>query len=107
MGINVEYLGFATVNGAREYSLQTQEGGVFHKFVRAIPLAAFESHRARYQDAPEICFQKLMRELAACAGVMPSGWASVTDSDLEDYRTSHSAKPPRTRAKPAPVVPQT
>lgn len=101
MAMHVEYVGFTTADDTRQYLLRTQEGGVIHDFVRAIPLDAFVARRARYQDAPEICFLKLQTELAACAGTLPDAYLSITDSDLEAYRTAHSPKPPRTRAKPA------
>jgi hypothetical protein len=91
MGMHVEYVGFTTGNSAREYRLRTQEGGVSRDFVLAISLEAFVARRARFQDAPEICFLKL-----------PDAYLTITDSELEEYRASHSPKPPRRRPKPTP-----
>jgi hypothetical protein len=102
MGMHVEYLGFTTQSNKREYRLRAQEGGVTHDFVRAIALEAFIARRARYQDAPEICFRKLQHDLAACDGGLPDAYLSVTDSELEEYRTSHAPKPPRRRPRPTP-----
>ncbi len=102
MGMHVEYVGFTTVSRTREYRLRAQEGGVFHDFVRAIPLDAFIAHRARYQDAPEICFLNLQRELQECEGKLPEAYLKMTDSDLEEYRTAHAPKPPRRRPRPDP-----
>lgn len=102
MGMHVEYLSFTTASGSREYRLRAQEGGVFHEFVRAIPLEAFNARRARYQDAPEICFLKLQRELAEGEGKLPTAYLSITDTELEEYRTAHAPKPPQRRPKPVP-----
>lgn len=105
MGMHVEYVGFSTASKSREYRLRTQNGGVSHDFVRAIALEAFIARRARYQDAPEICFLNLQRELAACEGTLPDAYLSITDSELQAYREAHSPKPTRRRPRPAP--PQT
>lgn len=103
MGMHVEYVGFTTADNMREYTLRAQEGGgVFHDFVRAIPLDAFVTRRARYQDAPEICFLKLQTELAASPGTLPDAYVSLTDLDLEQYRVAHMPKPPNRRPKPVP-----
>jgi hypothetical protein len=101
-GTHVEYVGFTTVRDRREYRLRVQEGGVFHDFVLAISLEAFLTRRARYQDAPEICFLKLQRALAECVGTLPDARLSISDVELEEYRTAHSPKPPVRRPKPAP-----
>lgn len=104
MGMHVEYVGFTTENKTRDYRLRTQDAGVIHDYVRSIALEAFVSRRARYQDAPEICFLKLLGELAACVGTLPEARVSVTDSDLDAYRVAHLPKPPNRR--PRPPVPQ-
>lgn len=102
MGIHVEYLGFSTEGKTRAYRLRARDGSETHDFVRAIPLEAFTTRRARYQDAPEICFLMLQHELAACAGTMPDAYLDVTDAELEAYRTAHAPKPSQRRPKPAP-----
>jgi hypothetical protein len=101
MGAHVEYVGFTTADASREYRLRTQDSGVFHDFVLAISLEAFVAHRARYQDAPEICFLRLQHELAACEGTLPNAYLSITDADLLEYRTAHAPKPPKRRPRPA------
>ncbi len=101
-GTHVAYVGFTTAQNTREYRLRVQEGGVFHDFVRAISLEAFIARRARYQDAPDICFLKLQRELAEGEGTLPDAYLSITDSELEEYRAAHAPKPPPRRPKPAP-----
>jgi hypothetical protein len=98
---HVEYLGFATQGTTREYMLRVrQPGGEQNDFTLAIPLDAFTSRRARFQDAPEICFLKLQRELAACPDRLPASSMEVSDAELEDYRSAHAPKPPNRRPNP-------
>lgn len=100
-GAHVEYVGFAARGAAREYTLRVrQAAGDCHDFTLAIPNEAFLSRRVRYQDAPEICFLKLQRELAALAGGLPERHLSITDADLDEYRVAHTPKPPQRRPKP-------
>jgi len=104
-GAQVEYVGFTTRGAEREYQLRVRQGaGEFRDFTLAIPNEAFLSHRVRYQDAPEICFLKLQRELIVAAGGLPATHLDVTDADLEEYRAAHTPKPPQRRPK-APVRP--
>ena len=50
----------------REYSLVVQEAGAEAKpFVLVITNESFISRFARYQDGPDICYQKLMESLAS------------------------------------------
>lgn len=103
-GNHVEYVGFLTKGAAREYTLRVrQTAGDSHDFTLAIASEAFLARRVRYQDAPDVCFLKLQRELAACASGLPEPYMSVTDADLEEYRTAHAPKPPQRRPK-APVA---
>jgi hypothetical protein len=103
---HVEYVGFTSDEVDRRYVLRVKQlSGEAREFTLVIPNQAFLAHLVRYQDAPEICFLKLQRELAAHADGMPESRLYVTDADLEDYRTSHAPRPPQRRARP-PVQPQ-
>jgi hypothetical protein len=100
----VEYVGFTTRGTAREYTLRVrQSAGEPTEFRLAIPNEAFLAQRVRYQDAPEICFLKLQRELLACGEGLPSLRLTVTDADLEEYRVAHAPKTPQRRLKPTQV----
>ena len=101
---HVEYLGFAAKAQAREYTLRVKRGEDSHEFTLAIPNEAFLSRRVRYQDGPELCFLKLQRELLTCLDGLPSASLSVTDADLEEYRTSHAPRAPQRRPKAPPVA---
>ena len=94
----VEYLGFAPRLAAREYHLRVRMGAEAHDFTVAVSNEAFLSHRVRYQDAAEVCFIKLQRALAASEGLLPERALSITDAELEEYRTSRAPKSPRRRS---------
>lgn len=97
----VEYVGFAAKETAREYTLRVkQPTGASDDFTLAISNQAFLERRVRYQDGPDLCFLKLQRELAANVGTLPSSYLSVSDAEIEAYRTAHTPKPPQRRPRP-------
>jgi hypothetical protein len=99
-GTQLEYIDFTVNEAAREYRLRAkQPGGEFHTFTLSISNEAFLSHRVRYQDAPDICFLKLQRELIACGDTLPAPRHHVSDAELEEYRVAHTPKPNKNRPK--------
>lgn len=96
--IAIEYLGFQDVHDRREYALRARRGDQEGCYTLSIELAAFARRQALLQDGPDICYQKLLHELAdaelraACA-------IAVTPGDLAAYRESHSV-PKRGRSAP-------
>ena len=94
----VEYLGFSTEGASRQYTLRVKDvSGEFRDFTLAIPIEAFLTGRVRFQDAPEICFLKLQRALAASPEQMPSAKLPVTNAELEEYRNAHAPRPVQRR----------
>jgi len=100
--VQVEYVGFTSKPAVREYTLRVRRAGEAHDFTLAIANDAFLGHRVRYQDAPDICFLKLQRELAASESRLPAAYLNITEAELEEYRVAHAPKPPQRRPKPAP-----
>lgn len=101
MDAHVEYVGFTTRGVHRAYALRVRRTAAEPQDVTiVIPIAAFVGGRVRYQDAPEICFLKLQRELITLAGGTPAKELNVTDADLADYRAAHAPKPPHRRPRP-------
>ncbi len=95
-----EYVGFTVNNTSRIYALRVRKpDGELHEFQIAIDNVAFLSHRVRYQDAAEICFLKLERELNRCGDSMPASHMRITDAELDEYREAHTKKPPQRRAR--------
>jgi hypothetical protein len=95
---HVEYLDFKAGEGTREYYLRVRRGDESHDFTVAIPNEAFLSGRVRYQDAPDICFLKMQKELAALEDEgFPARSLRMTEQELEEYRVSHAPKSPGRR----------
>jgi hypothetical protein len=103
---HVEYLGFSVKGATREYTLRVRDAEGDHRdFTMTITNDAFLAHRVRYQDAPDVCFRMLQRELLACVDGQVASRLSVTEADLEEYRVAQAPKPPQRRPKP-PAPPQ-
>lgn len=101
--VAIQYVGFKDVEGRREYALNARRGDQTCRYVVWIDLAAFSARQALLQDGPDICYQKLRRELA---GVELTAGRSleVSENELLEYRTAHL--PPQRRAfagKPGPT----
>ncbi len=99
----VEYVGFTVNESTREYCLRvTLPEGTVQDFTMAILNEAFIDRRVRYQDAPDICFLKLQRELELSGDSLPALHHDLTDAELEEYRSSHTPKPKGQRQRPLP-----
>ena len=101
----VQYVGFHATALGRDYAFSVREPGVQpREYTLTIANEAFESHRARYQDAAEICSLRLHQELASFGNRPPQAHYRISETDLDDYRNSHPAKTPGSPRKPK--VPQ-
>jgi hypothetical protein len=97
----VRYLGFESANDGRRYRLQVDAGDSARVFVMVIPHAAFTSREARFQDAPDLCFARLQRELEADAALAPGPPVVLTSADFADYRERQAKRvPERKRRRP-------
>jgi hypothetical protein len=98
--IIVQYVGFAAKALVREYTFAVREPACEpREYTLAITNEAFVSHRARYQDAPEICSLRLHRELASNADRPLTSDLRITDIELADYQSARKQKPPRSFRK--------
>jgi len=92
----VQYVGFEVKPLVREYTFTVREASrEGREFTLTIANEAFDSRRARYQDAPDICSLKLRRELATYANHPPETHYRITDAELEDYRGAHAPRAAR------------
>ena len=67
--------------------------------------AAFDAHRVRMQDGPDLCYQKLMRVIAAGVSAPPDV-ITIDDGDFFSYRDEHTVVPKRRSWAPSsPVTP--
>ena len=94
--LSIEYLGFRNGRDRREYLLCARWGDESSDYTVWIACSAFASGHALFQDGPDICFQKLRRELEKAE---PTGHRTleVTASELLDYRVAHA--PPQRRTQ--------
>ncbi len=91
--VNVQYVGFKAKALVREYSFIVRRAlNETSEFTLTIVNEAFGSQRVRFQDAPEICSLRLHRELAVFGDHPPQTHYRISETDLDDYRNSHSTK---------------
>ena len=92
--IIVQYMGFEAQSSVRMYKFLVREPETEpREFTLAIANEAFNSRRARFQDAPDICSLKLRLELAASANHPVASQFRISDVELEIYSTAHWKKP--------------
>jgi hypothetical protein len=91
---SIRYMGFDCTSEGRAYRLRVDGVGEPRLFTVTIPTAAFTARQARFQDAPELCFARLQRELAGNAD-LPDGLALViTPAELDEYRDAQLRRSP-------------
>jgi hypothetical protein len=86
--IILQYIGFTSGALVREYSFVVRNESGPRSYTVTIANEAFVSHRARYQDGPNICSMRLRRELATDATDPSITQFCITDSELADYSNS-------------------
>jgi hypothetical protein len=98
----VEYVGFRSGADRREYLLRSHLGPEIHEHTIGIAHAAFVAGRIRFQDGPEICYLKLLRELEAAENIPPADHFIITEAELVDYVTAHTVPARRRFVPPTP-----
>jgi hypothetical protein len=86
----LQYTGFTTMRGARQYSFSLHALDVPARFFTVvIDAAAFAPGLLKYQEGPEICYRKLWAALAAEEQDRPvcSGHR-VTQSEIVAYKAA-------------------
>lgn len=102
--IRVEFLGFDVKGLVREYKFTVREpAGDAREFTLTIPNQAFQAGLLRFQDAPDLCSTKLHRELAAFGNHPPSTHYRISEAELEDYRSAHVPRKPKSPFARKPV----
>ncbi|HKM90446.1 MAG TPA: hypothetical protein VJX29_07520 [Candidatus Acidoferrales bacterium] len=97
----VQYVGFKARAIVREYRfLVRQPPSEAREYTLTIINEAFDSHRVRYQDAPDLCSLKLRRELAAAENHPTQTHYRISEDDLDEYRGSHGSKAARKLFRP-------
>jgi len=109
--VRVEYLDFRSAADHREYRLAVYGDNGPAEFRFRIAFAAFGAGRVRIQDGPDVCYQRLLRAVAAGETVGPD-LVTIDDVELARYREAHTQVPKRrsstpASSPPAPFVPRT
>jgi hypothetical protein len=99
--VRLEYRGFRNTQVGREYLVLARLLDDAREYVVAIEHAAFAARQVSFQDGPDICFQRMRRELLGKV-LLPLPALTITDVELAAYRTAHA--PPARRS--GAVLPQ-
>jgi hypothetical protein len=91
---SIRYLGFECTSEGRAYRLRVDGAGDPRLFTVTIPTAAFESRKARFQDAPELCFARLQRELLSNAELPDGLELVISPTEIDEYRDSQLRRSP-------------
>jgi hypothetical protein len=94
--IVMQYVGFEVQSTVRMYKFLVREADTEpREFFLAIANEAFNSRRARFQDAPDICSLKLHTELAASSNHPLTTKFRLSDAELDVYSSAHWKKSQR------------
>jgi hypothetical protein len=98
--VSIRYVGFECTSEGRSYRLRVDGPGEPRLFTVTIPNEAFASRKARFQDAPELCFARLQRELGSNAELPDGLELLITPTELDEYRDAQLRRSPdrKTRA---------
>ena len=89
--LQLRYLGMLPHTGHREYRFLIEARD---KSIRTVALTienvVFRKNQLMFQEAPDLCYQKMLADLANEATGSPiSSIAKVTETEIASYRDSH------------------
>ena len=98
--LQLKYLGVLPQDGHREYGFHIADK---EKHVRQVILTIdnvfFLKNQLKFQEAPDLCYQKLLRDLSNETSDKPiRSRMAITPSDIESYRDSHPTGRTRSNA---------
>ena len=96
---SIRYMGFECTSAGRAYRLRVDGVGEPRLFTVTILTAAFDSRKARFQDAPELCFARLQRELATNADLPDGLELVITPAEIDEYRDAQLRRSPDRKAR--------
>lgn len=97
--LQLRYLGVIPHAGYVEYGfrIEDKDKGV-RQVVLTIEDALFVENHLMLQEAPDLCYQKVLMDLSNETGSQIHGRVPVTASDIVHYRDSHPTTKSHTRA---------
>ena len=89
--LQLRYLGMLPHIGHREYRFQIE---AHDKSIRTVALTIedniFRKNQLMFQEAPDLCYQKLLADVTnEAVGTPICSLAPVTESEIASYRNSH------------------
>jgi hypothetical protein len=97
----VEYVQFQDLPEHREYRFRVYGTEGSSEIRMRIAHEAFSARTVRRQDGAEVCYQKLLRTVAAAEAPYPDE-ILIEESDLFSYRHDHTPVPKRRSPPPTP-----
>ena len=89
----MEYKGFTNVgDDAREYAFVVKAAGGFREYRYNVPLAALTAAGVPMQDAKDVCYRALARDLAAASNRLENK-RTLSAEELTSYRADHPDTP--------------
>lgn len=84
----IQYVGFQLKPRGRDYSYRVVDTrNEAREFILTISNQAFVDRHVPYQDAADLCYQKLQRELFAETAERPlQRHFTISDQELDEYR---------------------
>ena len=98
--LQLRYLGVIPQRGHRDYGfhIEDKENNI-RLVILTIDDAVFRKRELTFQEAPDLCYQKLIGDLRTDAiGAQIPGRGTVTPSDIACYRDAHPLAKLRARA---------
>jgi hypothetical protein len=88
--IRVRYVGVFPKNGCREYDFHVEaEDKTIHRIILVIDDILFLEKQLMFQEAPDLCYQKLRMDLINETVAQIGSRVRVTPLDVASYRDSH------------------
>ena len=89
--VQIQYLGFQTKPRGRDYLYHVIDGKAEKReFIFTISNQAFAERRVPYQDAADLCYQKLQKALGSETAERPlPPHTTLSDQELDEYREKH------------------
>jgi hypothetical protein len=89
--MNLRYIGVIPQTGCLEYGFQIEDKDKDPRLVvLMIESGLFKQYALMFQEAPDLCYQKLLTDLRNETAELPlNPRLSVTASDIAHYRESH------------------
>jgi hypothetical protein len=96
--IRVRYVGVFPKNGYREYDFRVEaEDKTIHQIVLVIDDVVFLEKQLMFQEAPDLCYQKLRMNLIDETVAQIGARVRVTPVDVASYRDSHPSSKSRNK----------